>query len=164
VIRRKGLGELSRFLFPRFRDELSHYGATAFERKTTIIANSGKDEVFYVPFDYVKADAKLVLVGITPGTTQIRLAYNAAQMLIREGKSDRDVVLGAKQSGGFGGLMRTNLLRMMKHFGIAKLLGIAHEADLWGASNHLFYGTSVVPHAAFCAGKMFNGTFDRSGL
>ena len=77
------------------------------------------------------------------------------------GPSHDEVLREVKRVAAFGGrTMRPNLLRMLKHFGFAELLGIADEAELWGARADLLHSTSVVPHAAFRKnGKPFAGSF-----
>ncbi|WP_431266895.1 hypothetical protein [Dankookia sp. P2] len=77
------------------------------------------------------------------------------------GASDAEVLRGVKSAAAFGGeAMRPNLLRMLRHFGMAEILGIEDEGELWGSRAGLLQSTSVVPHAAFKAGKMFGGSFD----
>lgn len=147
-------------MFTRFRSELETHGATALKRRTTLINMAGKDELFYTPFEHVNVGARLVLVGITPGTTQLELAYTEAQRLIRAGASDPEILLATKQIGAFGGpSMRPNLIRMLKHFRFAQILRIRDEEDLWGSESRLLHATSVIPHAAFHATKMFAGSF-----
>src|SRR5664280_386228 len=147
-------------MFARYRTELEIYGAEALARRTTVIGTSGADELVYIPFEHVNPAGQLVLVGITPGPTQLELAYAEAQKQLRAGAADADVLMAAKRVGAFGGpSMRPNLVRMLRHFRIADILGIDDENDLWGSASGLFHATSVVPHAAFRNGKMFAGSF-----
>jgi hypothetical protein len=126
----------------------------------TRLSSQGRYELFYTPFEAVNRFARLVIVGITPGPTQIRISYESVQELLRKGLPDDQVLAGAKSAGGFGGSsMRPNLLRMLNHFGFAKLLGIPDVEALWGASSDLLHSTSVVPHGAFKNGAMFAGSF-----
>ncbi|WP_446810585.1 hypothetical protein ACH50O_03080 [Methylomonas sp. 2BW1-5-20] len=41
-------------------------------------------ECYYAPFDYINVDAKIILVGITPGATQMNKALNTANISINE--------------------------------------------------------------------------------
>ncbi len=147
-------------MFAQFRSELQTHGAGALERRTTLIDAAGSDELFYIPFEHVNPDARLVLIGITPGPTQLELAYAEAQRLLRAGSSERDVLIAAKRIGAFGGpSMRPNLVRMLKYFRIAQILGISNEEDLWDSASRHLHATSVVSHAAFRKGAMFAGSF-----
>jgi hypothetical protein len=105
-------------------------------------------------------NARLVIVGISPGPNQIELAYDAVQARIKAGLSDELVLGHAKREGSFGAAtMRPNLIKMLEHFGIPQLLGITKADDLWGVSWPYLHATSIVPHAAFRNGKPFAGSF-----
>src|SRR5258708_1069657 len=68
-------------------------------------------ELRYIPFDPLPApDARVVLVGITPGQTQLRLAVAAAREALSRGLDDDEVIRRAKSAAAFGGAMRTNLI------------------------------------------------------
>lgn len=147
--------------FEKLRRLLLDEGADAVLQPGTRIAQEKTYELFYVPFEHVNDKARLVVVGITPGMNQLKLAYAEAQRLLALGMSDAEVLRGVKSAAAFGGeAMRPNLLRMLRHFGIAEILGIEDERDLWGSRADLLQSTSVVPHAAFRAEKMFSGSFD----
>jgi hypothetical protein len=64
-----------------------------------------------------------------------------------------------------GKTVRSNLVRMLKHFKLAKHLGLASANDLWDSGWGDFHATSVVPQAAFSvkrdgSEKLFAGSFD----
>src|SRR5690349_383104 len=42
-------------------------------------------DIYYVPFELVNAQAQVMLVGITPGWTQMEVAYRVARDGLREG-------------------------------------------------------------------------------
>jgi hypothetical protein len=149
-------------LLDRFRKALLQHGKEAVRTNETRLARSdnGRDELFYVPFEHMNCRARLVIVGITPGPTQLELAYGAAQARLKAGLSDDLVLERAKKEGSFGGdTMRPNLVKMLAFFGIPELLGVGNANDLWGTAWHDLHATSVVPHAAFRNGKPFAGTF-----
>lgn len=140
-------------------DVICRDGGAAVRRADTLVGASGPHQVFYMPFGHVERNARLVIVGITPGTTQLEMAYEKVHELHRRGMPRDEVFRAVKAHAAFGGPMRQNLVRMLRHFNFAGLLGVADEADLWGSASQLVHSTSVVPHAAFKADKMFNGSF-----
>ena len=148
-------------LFERFAP-----GVLALQDGTTtspsmLIGSEGRRQLYYIPFDFVNRDARLVMVGITPGNNQLSIAYKTARPLIARGASEQEVLRAVKKEASFGGGgVRPNLLRMMKHFEFAKLLGVRSEESLWSENSGLMHTTSVVPHAAFIGDKMFAGSFD----
>lgn len=145
----------------RFRDVIDRRGEDAARSKETMLTASGPDELYYVPFEWTNPEAKLVVVGISPGPNQIELAYRTASSKIKVGLADEEILKAAKMHGAFGSpTMRPNLIKMMEHFGFAELFGIEKVEDFWGSEADSFLGTSVVPHAAFRRDKPFAGSFD----
>jgi hypothetical protein len=85
-------------------------------------------EVRYIPFDPLPApDARIALVGITPGQTQLRLAIAAARDALSRGLDDDEVIRRAKSAAAFGGPMRANLIWMLDRVGLPGALGIARR-------------------------------------
>jgi hypothetical protein len=150
---------MHRILLDDYRDIILRSGSAAIASDDVVIGTDGKFSLRYIPFEHVAREAKLVIVGITPGNTQLIAAYDAFRARAMAGRSDDEARARAKEAGAFAGSMRTNLVRMLEHFDIHRRLGIASAADLWGKAAALLHSTSVVPHAAFENGKMFNGTF-----
>ena len=95
-------------------------------------------------FDYVNPRAKVILVGITPGNTQL--------VASREGKS----LVEIKKENAFAGGMRNNLIRMLDHIGANTLLGIETCVTLWENDFDKVEMTSLLKDATFYKGKMFN--------
>ena len=147
--------------FDDFEPILRKSGSSAVRHPDTLLAKEAPYEIFYIPFEHVNRRARLVIVGITPGMNQLEMAYAEAQRLLQLGTSHAGVLEAVKTIAAFGGeAMRPNLLRMLRHFNFAKMLGISDEAELWDGASALLHSTSVVPHAAFKNGKMFSGSFD----
>lgn len=144
----------------RFRDVINKRGEAAAQTPETLLSSGGGDDLFYIPFEYVNPSARLVIVGITPGPEQIKLAYRTVSSKLKVGLPDDAILLEAKKHGAFGGpTMRPKLLQQMRHFGFARILGIEAEEMLWAEKADLLHSTSVIPHAAFRKGKMFAGSF-----
>ena len=95
-------------------------------------------------FEYVNPAARVVIVGITPGVSQ--LAND------RSGKSSREI----KRENAFAGRMRPNLIRMLDYVGVNRLLGIESCASLWGCDFDKVEMTSLLKEATFVRDKMFN--------
>lgn len=125
------------------------------------LGSEGRYSLEYVPFDHVNTDARLVIVGITPGPTQRDDAYDETSKLLGRGLPDEEILRGVKKYAGFGGpSMRPNLERMIDALAVMDLFGGGRAAELWQARAHLLHATSVVPHAAFIGRKPFAGSFE----
>lgn len=152
---------MERNMFSRFACDLKRLGTEGVGDPVFSLGNEGKYDLTYIPFEHVNRDAKLVIVGITPGNTQLELAYRKAQDLLYVGRAEREILVEVKKAGAFGGKsMKPNLLKMLRHFHFEQLLGISDVETLWGSDADLLHSTSVVPHAAFKDGERFNGGFD----
>jgi hypothetical protein len=104
----------------------------------TLIARQGNLSAYYIPFGYYPPDAKIALVGITPGFQQMRLAYEAARVCQDQG----DELLRACQlAAGFGGPMRRILVSMLDGLGLdfdsaLKDSVLRHPVFVDGAKNY----------------------------
>jgi hypothetical protein len=141
-----------------FRPALANYRKGA---APLTIDSNGRYSLEYVPFEHVNTEARLVIVGITPGPIQRDDACEEASRLLRRGLPDDEILRVVKKYAAFGGpVMRPNLERMIDALGIMTLLGGGRAAELWEGRANLLHATSVVPHAAFDKGKPFAGSFE----
>ena len=72
---------------------------------------------YYAPFEYLNSEAKLILVGITPGGTQMNRALNAARTALGSGTPIATAVRHVKREGSFSGTMRPNIVAMLNKLG-----------------------------------------------
>lgn len=110
-------------------------------------------DVFFSPFEHVNKQARVVLVGISPGATQANNANVEASELIKCGEKIEKVSEKAKQTGAFSGALRSNLVRLLDHIGINSRLGINSCESLFAENNHLLHSTSVFRYPTLQAGK-----------
>jgi hypothetical protein len=108
---------------------------------------------YYAPFDHVNTEARLVLVGITPGREQMNNALRAARLAMIRGLDDSQVIAHAKQAASFSGPMREKLIEMLDHYGFNTRLGIHSCRELWGDANHMVHFTSALRNPVFCTKK-----------
>ncbi|MDA0149793.1 hypothetical protein [Vibrio sp. LaRot3] len=123
-----------------------------------LLEQSGNISVYYAPFDYINANAKIVICGITPGFQQAVLALEEATKQLKNGASIEEAKLAAKNTASFGGPMRSNLIRLLDFVGINQVLGLSTTSELFGKSSHLVHYTSALRYPVFKAGKNYSGT------
>ena len=114
----------------------------------------------YAPFEWVNRQAKVVLVGITPGRTQAASALSEAKRSLSAGAATHEVLRLAKQTGAFSGAMRPNLVALMDCIGLPQVLGLRTCAELFGKAPHLLQTASVLPFPVFLNGDNYNGAPD----
>ena len=88
-------------------------------------------------FDYVNPKAEVVIVGITPGNSQLKGD--------RVGLSPREV----KRMNAFAGGMRRNLIHMLDYIGVNQLLGIETCKSLWEEDFDRVEMTSLLKEATY---------------
>lgn len=117
------------------------------------IESRGNIDVYFSPFEHVNKQAKVVLVGISPGATQANIANLKASSLIKTGGSIDSISEKAKQSGAFSGALRNNLIRLLDYIGINSKLGIDSCETLFNENNHLLHSTSVFRYPTTLGGR-----------
>jgi hypothetical protein len=80
--------------------------------------------MYYAPFDHVDHNAKIIIIGITPGFTQMNIAIRHAKKNLPVGRSYNTILKHIKEKAAFAGQMRTNLINMFDDLGLNKLLNI----------------------------------------
>ncbi|MEK3888838.1 hypothetical protein [Bacillus sp. FSL K6-3431] len=70
--------------------------------------------MYYAPHnEYINCDAKIVIVGITPGWTQMKAAFQQAKICIQQNATLIQLMKGSKGAAGFAGTMRQNLIEIL---------------------------------------------------
>jgi hypothetical protein len=119
-----------------------------------LLGQEGNLSVFYGPFDSVNTDARIVLLGLTPGWTQLRIALEAYCAATRDGASDAAAQLAAKRAASFAGL-RTRLITWLDDIGVPQWLGIPTAGFLFEGGS-LLHTTSLVRYPVFVGRERAN--------
>lgn len=114
--------------------------------------------IVYAPFDFINREAKIVIVGITPGKTQMRNAILEFRNQILKGENLEVALLAAKKFASFSGPMRVNLVRILDIIGVNGLLNIKSTESLWNCDARLVNFTSILKYPTFIDGKNYNGS------
>lgn len=123
-----------------------------------LLAKDGPVEMYYAPHnEYVNRQAKVVLVGITPGWTQMELAYRTLIQSMQTGMTYEEACKEAKMAARFAGSMRINLITMLESLGVHLRLGLDKAEDLFDTQCSLLHTTSLLKHPVFVFGQNYNG-------
>ncbi|WP_151733225.1 uracil-DNA glycosylase family protein [Paenibacillus tengchongensis] len=126
-----------------------------------LMAASGALEMYYAPHnETVNPAARVMIVGLTPGWTQMRTAYEAAVQALRENVPDTEACLRAKAAASFAGTMRRNLTQMLDGLGLPKQLHIG-ATDEFFRDRSLLHTTSLLRFPVFAAGRNYSGSQPR---
>lgn len=130
------------------------------------IANEGNLETFYAPFEHINTNARVTIIGLTPGQTQARIALTEARVGLSRGLLWKDAIERAKYLASFGGPLRANLTRMLDHIGLHKWLRIESCALLFSEYRSIAHHTSILRYPVFKNEKNYSGqpSIDRSSF
>ena len=124
-----------------------------------LMDSNGELEMYYAPHnEYINPAAKVVIIGLTPGWTQMALAMQTAAVALAKGLSDEEICRQAKEAAGFAGSMRTHLTGMLDALELQRYLGIACSGDLFLEHRKLLHTTSLLRFPLFVAKRNYNGT------
>jgi hypothetical protein len=123
----------------------------------TRLWTDGTVAVHYAPFHHVNADAKVMLVGLTPGLQQMELACATAVRQLSAGRSHDEAFRGVKEAASFAGSMRGNLIAMLDGIGLHSALGLPSSADLFGSRRDLLHTTSALRFPVLVHGRNYTG-------
>ena len=113
--------------------------------------------VLWAPFDHVAHDARLAIVGITPGTRQAEEALAAFRRALAAGASEGEALRLAKGAASFSGPMRDTLVAMLDLVGAPAALGARSATEFFEPGFEGVHFTSALRHPVFAKGKNYNG-------
>lgn len=115
-------------------------------------------QVYYAPHnEYVNEKARVLVVGITPGWSQTKIAYQTAQRALRSGRTDAQVCFECKIASRFAGTMRGNLISMLGELRLQEGLGLKSCQELFAKESSLLHTTSLIRYPCFYRGKNYGG-------
>jgi hypothetical protein len=115
-------------------------------------------DVYYAPFHHTGCNARVALVGLTPGFTQMEEAFRAAKDPKVEGLSRAALFAHIDATGSFSGPMRSNLVQMLDGINLNARLGIQSCGDLFAGASNMVHFTSAVSAPIFKSGANYNGS------
>jgi len=119
---------------------------------------NGKVEVYWAPFDFINKQAKVIILGITPGFTQMQLAFQYARSHLDTQEYD-ELMCNAKKQASFGGTtMRKNLIDMLDGIELNTFLGISSCEQLFNEKSTLLHTTSVLRYPVFIDSENYSGS------
>jgi hypothetical protein len=123
-----------------------------------LISKNGELEIYFAPHnEYINHDAKIVIVGITPGWSQMRIAFESFMKGLAAEKKLDTILKETKEAASFAGGMRRNLISMLNQCGLQDALGIGSSDTLFKRNRALLHTTSVVKYPVFYRGKNYTG-------
>jgi hypothetical protein len=101
-----------------------------------LLRREGRLSVFYAPFDSVCTDARLVLLGLTPGWRQMAIALETYRSVRRRGAEDAEAQRAVKAAASFAG-MRPRIAGWLDGLGVSVALGLESTSELFDDPSRL---------------------------
>lgn len=123
------------------------------------LVNQKNMKIYYAPHnEIVNPNAKVFIVGITPGWTQTSIAYKTAHEGLIKGLNHDTIKKECKRNSRFAGSMRKNIIDMLDEISLNKKLQITSCSELFEGKDILLHTTSVIPYPVFINNKNYTGS------
>ena len=120
--------------------------------------NKESMKIYYAPHnEIINKNAKIFIVGITPGWTQTSIAYKTAQNLIVQNLDSETIKKECKRNSRFAGSMRKNLIEMLDELKLNNKLNLKSCSELFENRDDLLHTTSLIPYPVFINNKNYTG-------
>lgn len=114
--------------------------------------------IYYAPHnEYINPEAKVFIIGITPGFEQMGTALAAAKKGFEEGKTIEEIQYACKVAARFSGTLRKNIIYQLGQIGLPEVLGIESAEQLFAERDDLLHTISLIPYSVFVKGKNYTG-------
>ncbi|MCV9884177.1 hypothetical protein [Metabacillus halosaccharovorans] len=124
------------------------------------IASENELSMYYSPHnEFINDQAKLIIVGITPGWHQMKVAFEQIKQYLafKRNLSLDHILVETKKAASFSGTMRKNLIDMLDQIRISQVLHIPDAASLFDVNRDLIHTTSVIKYPVFFQNKNYTG-------
>jgi len=121
------------------------------------LAEEGRLTMYYAPFGSMRPAAKLAIIGVTPGWTQMEIAYRIARRALLAGRLLQEACQEAKRQASFGGSMRSILVSMLDDLEVPKLLRLSSSHELFETAGEQLHTTSAIRYPVFVDERNYTG-------
>ena len=121
-------------------------------------------EILWAPFDFVNRNARILIVGVTPGPNQARRSYKAVRVAVAKGDDPQADLERIKAESSFrGDIIEPNLKSLLEHSGLAERAGIADIDYLWTKEASKVHFTSTIRYPKCSTTKSILSSIRNSG-
>lgn len=115
-------------------------------------------EIYYAPHnEYLNPNAKVFIIGITPGFQQMSTAIATARKEFENNSDIEDIQYKCKVAARFSGSLRKNIITMLNDIELNKILGIKDCSELFEERDYLLHTISLIPYPVFVKKENYTG-------
>lgn len=123
-----------------------------------LIEKSGTVEIYYAPHnEYLNPKAKIFIIGITPGFSQMSTAISTARKELALEANLLDIQYKCKVAARFSGSLRKNIINMLDEIKLNDILNVSSSASLFEAQDDLIHTVSLIPYPVFVRQQNYSG-------
>ena len=124
-----------------------------------LLAKVSEIEIYYCTHnEYINKEAKVFIIGITPGFQQMNKSIAVARKnLEKKHYSFDELAYICKREARFFGILRRNIIKMLDDLELNRVLNLESSEELFIDKDFLLHTTSLIPYAVFINGKNYTG-------
>ena len=134
------------------------YGKDELLKDDFLIEREGNIEIYYAPHnEYLNSQAKVFIIGITPGFQQMSTAISTARKELELGTDIEEIQYKCKVAGRFSGGLRKNIISMLDDIRLNETLNINSCLALFEDKDYLLHTVSLIPYPVFVKKQNYSG-------
>ncbi len=123
-----------------------------------LIDKENNIEIYYAPHnEYINSNAKIFIVGITPGFAQMNTAIVTARKELENNNEIEDIQYKCKVAGRFSGSLRKNIISMLDDIKLNEALNLNSCSELFDKKDYLMHTVSLIPYPVFVKKQNYTG-------
>lgn len=127
-------------------------------KKDFLIESQGNIEIYYSTHnEYVNPNAKIFIVGITPGFQQMSDSIAMARKCIEKNIDIEHIKYLCKKAGRFSGVLRKNIILMLDEIKLNEAFNLQSCSEIFEDKDYLLHTISLIPYPVFVNGKNYSG-------
>ena len=118
--------------------------------KDFLIDKDNNIEIYYAPHnEYFNKDAKIFIIGITPGFQQMNTAISTARKELEHTDNIEAIQYKCKVLARFSGSLRKNIISMLDDLKLNEIMNIKSTSELFEEKDYLLHTVSLLPYPVF---------------
>ena len=126
--------------------------------KDFLVDSERNIEIYYAPHnEYLNSNAKVFIIGITPGFQQMSTAIATARKELEVNDDIEEIQYKCKVAGRFSGSLRKNIISMLDGIELNKSLDLQSCSELFEDKDYLLHTISLIPYPVFVNRENYSG-------
>ena len=123
-----------------------------------LIDKNNNIEIYYAPHnEHFNKDAKIFIVGITPGFQQMSKAISTARKELEHNDNIEAIQYKCKVAARFSGGLRKNIISMLDDLKLNEIMNVNSSSELLDEKDHLLHTVSLIPYPVFVKKENYTG-------